>query len=343
MSIEISATSMIEALNTVLMSKLTPMLVGSPGIGKSDIVKSVAKMHNLKLIDMRLAQSDPTDLNGFPTLQQDGTRMDYAPPTTFPLEHLDTIPKGYEGWLLFLDEINAAPPSIQAAAYKLVLDRQIGAHNLHKNVAIVCAGNKATDKAIVNRLSTAMQSRMIHLNLMVDSESWLEWANAHGIDHRVISFIKYRPELLHKFNPSHSDDTFASPRTWEFLSKIILGKEKFSITDHAVLVGTVGEGPATEFKAFCQVYKDLPTIEDMLNNPGSIQIPNEPGHQYAMTTLISHNANNATIAALMLITMKLPIEFQVVVLKDIYVMAPELKTNPIIQDWIAKNADKLFG
>ncbi len=160
MSVEISASAMVEALDTVLMSKLTPMLVGSPGIGKSDIVKSVAKKHNLKLIDMRLAQSDPTDLNGFPTLQQDGTRMDYAPPTTFPLQNLDTVPQGYDGWLLFLDEINAAPPAIQAAAYKLVLDRQIGMHNLHKRVAIVCAGNKATDKAIVNRLSTAMQSRM---------------------------------------------------------------------------------------------------------------------------------------------------------------------------------------
>ncbi len=116
MSIEISASAMVEALDTVLMSKLTPMLVGSPGIGKSDIVKSVAKKHNLKLIDMRLAQSDPTDLNGFPTLQQDGTRMDYAPPTTFPLQNLDKVPNGYDGWLLFLDEINAAPPSIQAAA-----------------------------------------------------------------------------------------------------------------------------------------------------------------------------------------------------------------------------------
>ena len=188
--------------------------------------------------------------------------MDYAPPTTFPLENLDEIPVGYEGWLLFLDEINAAPPAIQAAAYKLVLDRQIGSHNLHKRVAIVCAGNKATDKAIVNRLSTAMQSRMIHLNLMVDTESWLEWANTHNVDHRVISFIKFRPELLHKFNPSHADNTFASPRTWEFLSKIIIDKKEFTKTDHAVLVGTVGEGPATEFRAFCDVYKDLPTIED---------------------------------------------------------------------------------
>ena len=343
MSIEISPTDMVEALDKVLMSQLTPMIVGSPGIGKSDIVKSVAKKHNLKLIDMRLAQSDPTDLNGFPTLQQDGKRMDYAPPMTFPLHDMDNIPKGYDGWLLFLDEINAAPPSIQAAAYKLVLDRQIGAHNLHKNVAIVCAGNKATDKAIVNRLSTAMQSRMVHLNLSVDTESWLTWANVNNIDHRIISFIKYRPELLHKFNPSHADDTFASPRTWEFVSKIINKTEAFTFIDHAVLVGTVGEGPATEFKGFCAVYKDLPTIEEMLESPGTVTIPNEPGHQYAMTTLISHNANDATIKALMQITKKLPIEFQVVVLKDIYAITPELKNNKLIQDWIANNSDKLFG
>ena len=341
MSVEISASAMTDALDSVLLSKLTPMLVGSPGIGKSDIVKLTAKKHNLKLIDLRLAQSDPTDLNGFPTLQNDGTRMDYAPPTTFPLENLDQVPSGYEGWLLFLDEINAAPPAIQAAAYKLVLDRQIGSHNLHKRVAIVCAGNKSTDKAIVNRLSTAMQSRMIHLNLMVDTESWLEWANTHNIDHRVISFIKFRPELLHKFNPSHADNTFASPRTWEFLSKI--DKKEFSRTDHAVLVGTVGEGPATEFRAFCDVYKDLPTIEDMIENPTLVNIPKEPGHQYAMTTLISHHANVDTIEPLMIVTKKLPVEFQVVVLKDIYSIAPELKKNQIIQDWVSQNADKLFG
>ncbi len=341
--IEISSTAMIEALDSVLLSKLTPLLVGSPGIGKSDIVRLVAKKHNLKLIDVRLAQSDPTDLNGFPTLQSDGQRMDYAPPTTFPLEHLDQIPEGHDGWLLFLDEINAAPPAIQAAAYKLVLDRQIGAHNLHKHVAIVCAGNKSTDKAIVNRLSTAMQSRMIHLNLMVDPESWLEWANTTDIDHRVISFIKFRPELLHKFNPSHADDTFASPRTWEFLSKIIRNKPTFTRTDHAVLTGTVGEGPATEFRAFCDVYKDLPTIEDMVENPTLVNIPTEPGHQYAMTTLISHHAHEDTIEPLMIVTKKLPVEFQVVVLKDIYSIAPELKKHPIIEEWISTNADKLFG
>ena len=133
------------------------------------------------------------------------------------------------------------------------------------------------------------------------------------------------------------------PRTWEFLSKIIIDKKEFTKTDHAVLVGTVGEGPATEFRAFCDVYRDLPTIDDMLENPTLVNIPKEPGHQYAMTTLISHHANEDTIEALMIVAKKLPIEFQVVVLKDIYAIAPELKKNQIIQDWVSQNADKLFG
>ena len=110
-----------------------------------------------------------------------------------------------------------------------------------------------------------------------------------------------------------------------------------------MLVGTVGEGPATEFKAFCEVYKDLPTIEDMIENPTLVSIPKEPGHQYAMTTLISHNTNDVTIEPLMIVIKKLPIEFQVVVLKDIYSISPELKKHALVQEWVTANADKLFG
>lgn len=340
---ELNATDMVNALDSVLRANLTPMIVGSPGIGKSDIVRSVADIHNLELIDVRLSQADPTDLNGFPTLQDAGQRMDYAPPKTFPLEEFDAIPEGKNGWLLFLDEINSAPPAIQAAAYKLVLDRQIGQHDLHSKVAVVCAGNKATDKAIVNRLSTAMQSRMVHLNLMVDSKAWLDWANVSDIDQRIISFIKFRPEILHKFDPSHSDDTFASPRTWDFASRLIKNKEEISHTLQAVLVGTVGEGPATEFRAFTNIYKELPTLEQLVNTPHTVSIPNEPGHQYAVTTLISHNIDEQNIDNLMVVTNKLPVEFQVVVLRDIFAIKPALKAHKAINDWIMENSDKLYG
>ena len=209
-------------LEEVLFANLVPLIKGSPAIGKSSIVHQVAEKYKLKLIDFRMAQADVTDFNGFPKIldSSDGptTKAGYIPMNIFPLAG-DPIPDGYEGWLLFLDEINSAPRSVQAAAYKLILDRMVGLHHLHKKVAIVGAGNKETDKAIVNTLSTAMQSRLAHFELIVDPATWDKWAVENNIDHRIRAFIKFKPEILFKFNPNHNNDTFPSPRTWEFCSR----------------------------------------------------------------------------------------------------------------------------
>ena len=110
---KVTPSKAIELVSCALRAKLVPMLHGSPGIGKSDIAKNVAKKFNLKLIDIRLAQCDPTDLNGFPKL--DGKKAGYVPMSTFPIEG-DSIPEGYAGWLILFDELTSAPRSIQAAA-----------------------------------------------------------------------------------------------------------------------------------------------------------------------------------------------------------------------------------
>lgn len=197
-----------EAVVDILKAGLVPNLQSSPGMGKSDIIRSIAKAFKLKLIDFRLSQADPTDLAGIPTIKDNRTA--YMPPADFPLKG-DPIPDGYNGWLLFLDEINSAPLAVQAASYKLILDKAVGQHPLHESVAIVAAGNLATDKAIVNRMGTAMQSRMIHLEMKADRDSWLEWALDNGIDYRIRAFIKFKDTLLHKFDPNHSDKTFPCP------------------------------------------------------------------------------------------------------------------------------------
>jgi hypothetical protein len=343
MSLEITPKDTIQGLKRLFRADKVPMLVGSPGIGKSDIINNLAKSVDLEVRDLRLAQADPTDLLGFPT--HDGLRMSYAPPSIFPLEGIDELPKGKKGWLIFLDEMNSATPNLQAAAYKIVLDRKVGDYNLHPNTWVVCAGNKTTDKAVVNRLSTAMQSRLIHLNLVTSHDDWLEWANNNGIDHRVISFIKFRPERLHTFDPNHNDDTFACPRTWSFLSDIIKHTSKFDYVDYALMSGTVGQGPATEFKAYCDIYTSLPTIEDMINNPTGVKLPgnSEPDKQYAITTLISHNMNADNIDALIKVTGKLPPEMQLLTLKDVYSKTPDLKGHPLIIKWVTDNAHLMIG
>lgn len=201
----------VEAVNHIAMcffSKLVPFLAGSPGIGKSDIFKQIASKYKLKLIDIRLSQCDPTELSGFP--MHNGKKASYMPMDLFPLED-DPIPDGYEGWLILLDEINSAPLATQAAGYKLVLDRMIGQHRLHPKVVIGAAGNLMTDGAIVNRMGTAMQSRLIHYTLTVNWELWSLWASGNKLATEVISYINHQPDKLHVFDPNHNDRTFSCP------------------------------------------------------------------------------------------------------------------------------------
>src|ERR1700741_4719508 len=180
---------------------LVPMIHGSPAIGKSSIVNQIAEKYHLKVIDLRLAQCDPTDLSGFP--MKNGDKASYVPLDTFPLEG-DDIPEGYEGWLLFMDEFTSAPKAVQAAAYKVILDRMVGQNKLHKNVAICCAGNMESDNAIVEEMSTAMQSRLVHLELVVDAKEWVEWATSNNVDYRITSFINFKPSMIYTFKPDHT-------------------------------------------------------------------------------------------------------------------------------------------
>jgi hypothetical protein len=330
-----------DCINEILRAGHVPMLHGSPGTGKSSIAHQVAANKKLKVIDLRLSQSDPTDLAGFPAISKAGDKAGYVPMDTFPIKG-DRIPDGHNGWLLLLDEFNSAPMSVQAAAYKLVLDKQVGQHELHDQVYTIAAGNLASDKAIVNRLSTAMQSRMIHLQIELDPKDWINWAIDEKIDHRVIAYIGYRPEMLHKFDPDHSDFTFPCARTWEFASDIIKPWASVSDGNLAILAGTVGEGAATEFRSYCEVYKDLLTIQEILRNPGKVAMPTEPSILWALTGVIAEHTNNSNIDKLILFIERMAIEFQALCLKAVYRRTPTINQTPEWKSWIKVNAQEFM-
>lgn len=328
-------------LTDVLKAKLVPFLSGSPGIGKSDIIRSIAKEFNLKILDLRLSQCDPSDLLGFPTINDEHTKSGYVPMNTFPIKG-DKIPKGKSGWILFLDEFNSAPLSVQAAAYKIVLDRQVGEFALHDNVAIVCAGNLATDKAITNRMSTAMQSRLIHLELQTDHKSWIEWAHNNKIDYRITSYIEFKPGNLHNFNPNHNDHTFPCPRTWEFTSKLISHWPELPVEKIAILAGTIGEGPAREFHTFVQIFDSLPKLSELLLNPTGVSMPTEPSIQYAITGLLIHNMDENNVDKLMQFLERLPIEFQIITLQGMLKRNKGLLSTQPVKLWIKNNSCELL-
>lgn len=327
------------ALTEVLFARLVPMITGNPGSGKSDIVKQVANKLNLQLIDVRLSQMDSSDINGFPTIK-DGKTI-FVPPDIFPIT-TDPLPKGKDGWLIFLDELSSASLSTQAAAYKLVLDKQVGQYHLHPNVAIVAAGNKSTDKAIVNRMGTAMQSRLVHFNLEVGSKDWIDWALVNNIHHSIISFIEFRPALLHNFNPNHVDNTFACPRTWEFVNRVIKDKQKLSTLDTTIIAGCIGEGPAREFKGYTDIFESLPRLSDIIKTPTTCQLTERPDVLYATSGLISHNINKDNIESLAQYIERMPLEFQMITWINSIKRNSSLQNLPRVKQWISAHAKDIL-
>jgi len=342
-SLPVNPKSAVAAINDCLSSGLVCMLAGSPAIGKSDIMRSVAESNKLEYVDIRLAQSDPLDLVGLPITT--GTKMDFLPPAHFPIEGLDEVPKGKKGWLLALDEINSAPLGVMAAAYRLILDREVGQHKLHSKVHIVVAGNLATDRAIVNRMGTAMQSRLVHLELEVSVDEWVDWALDNNIDTRVVAFLRFRPELLHKFDPNHSDKTFPAPRTWGFVSKLITPWKQVGSEPHhlPLLAGAVGQGAALEFKGYIELLHDLPDPDMIVIDPLTTNVPTEPGTLYAVSGLIANLATEGNLSNVMTYLNRIPSEFQLLSIRDILKTKPKLGIHREIQQWKKKNAKALFG
>ena len=330
------ATKMIEGF---IQARLVPLIIGSPGIGKSDIVRQIAKKFNLQVIDLRLSQCDPCDLAGFPSIVNG--KADYAPMKHFPIEG-DPIPKGMDGWLLFLDEITSAAPSIQAASYKLILDRMVGSHHLHKNVAIVAAGNRDTDNAIVQPMSTALQSRLVHLDLMIDYKEWCIWATEANLTHKIIDYIRFKPQSLYTFKPDHSDKTYACPRTWEFADRIIkkVGLDYELIPQ--MLAGTLSEGVAREFLTYCKIYADLPKMTDIIDNPTGVTMSKEPSVLYALTGAISNTVSMENFEKVFMFVERMPAEFQIITLKNTLHRNPTIDKHPSMGKWYQKLATSLI-
>ena len=336
---QVKISQAIPMITGFIKAKLVPMVVGSPGCGKSQIVHSIAKEYGLKVIDLRLSQCDPTDLMGFPNIQ--GSKAGYVPMNTFPIEG-DAIPEGYNGWLLFLDEFNSATPAVQAASYKVVLDRMVGQYHLHKNVAIVCAGNLETDNAIVQSMNTALQSRLVHMELLVDSKEWTDWAASNGIDHRITSFIKFKPSNLFTFQPDHTDKTYACPRTWEFADRLVKSIDSQSPEFLLMLAGTISEGVAREFVSYCKIFNDLPKIEQIIAAPETTVVPAEPSILFAMTGHLAEQANKNNCATVIKYLQRFPVEFQIICIREMIRRDKKLLGHEAIENWHKTNAEVLF-
>jgi hypothetical protein len=346
--IQINSVQASDQVALCMKAGLVPFIKGSPGIGKSAIVRKVADDYNLKLIDIRLAQCDPTDLLGFPHINEKTNRGSYVPMDMFPMEGdplpLDAKGKKMAGWFIFMDEMNSADRGVQKAAYKLLLDRMVGNERLHKNVAMGAAGNLDTDGAIVEELSSALQSRLIHFHMISDPMVWLEWASNNGIDYRITDFIRSLPKYLNTFDPDKetSEPTYACERTWDFTSSIIKHVDPEDMACWPTLGGTLGESVAQMFKTHLKHYRELPTLEDIKQDPTIAKLPTAPGTLHALVGSCAVNAANDNIDPMMTYLDRIPLDFQVVCIREMRKRNREMIATKPVRNWMATNNTEIF-
>ena len=274
-----------------------PMMVwGPPGIGKSETFEQITNSYiaegkKAKLIDARLSLWDPTDLKGYPYYNKETNRMSFSSPDELPTE---AEAAEYDIIVLFLDELNGAAPATQAAAYQLILNRAIGKYKLPDNVVIAAAGNRETDKGVTYRMPKPLANRFLHYEVRVDFNDWFDWAVTNTQHSDVIGYVTTFKDDLYNFDASSAERSFATPRTWAFISDTIQDVEDFTeeeVTD--MVAAGIGEGIALKFKAHRAVASQLPNPTDILDGKVKELKTDNISAKYSLTTALCYELKDS--------------------------------------------------
>ena len=319
------------------------MLWGAPGVGKSQGVRQIAQLLGEKtgkrvvVTDVRLLLFNPVDLRGIPTANAEKTLAVWLKPKIFQMDDSNDVVN-----ILFLDEISAAPQSVQAAAYQITLDHTVGEHKLPENCIVIAAGNRVTDKSVAFNMPKALANRLCHIEVESHQRSWHDWAVKANIHQCVLGFLDANPEFLMDFQPEEDGLAFPTPRSWEMVSNVLnytvdTVKEAFPI-----IVGCVGERAAYALLEWDKVYDRIPEAKDVFDGK-EIGLPTRPEALYALSAkIISYARNVITEKQLnnaVEYVVKMQLEFRNRVFMDfvkIKRLIPFLKRNELYSNWFLR-------
>ncbi|MEK9804760.1 MAG: AAA family ATPase [Euryarchaeota archaeon] len=273
------------------ISKKRPIFLwGPPGIGKSDIVSQITNMlPNSHLIDIRLSLWEPTDIKGIPYFDSNIGKMVWGAPSELPDEEFASQ---YDNIVVFFDEMNSAAPAVQAAAYQLILNRRVGQYKLPDNVMIVAAGNRESDKGVTYRMPAPLANRFVHLELAVNFDDWFQWATENKIHKDVVGYLQFAKKDLYDFDPKSPSRSFATPRSWSFVSELLEDDlDENTLTD--LVSGSVGEGLAVKFMAHRKVASQMPNPTDILAGKVKEMDTKEISAMYSLTVSLCYELQEA--------------------------------------------------
>ena len=338
--------------NVSLQKFPSVMLWGAPGVGKSQGVRQIAKLLEEKarktvvVTDVRLLLFNPVDLRGIPTANAEKTLAVWLKPKIFQMDDSENIVN-----ILFLDEISAAPQSVQAAAYQITLDRVVGEHKLPENCIVIAAGNRVTDKSVAFKMPKALANRLLQIQVEGSVTAWKQWAIEHGIHPKVVGFLSFRQNYLMAFDGSNDDLAFATPRSWEMVSNLLYAVSDDIEKMYPMIAGLVGSGVAAELRMWEKVYKELPNIEDIFNGKNP-PMPKNTDSMYALTASMTayareHKTDMRRIGNSIAYATRMPPDFATILMRDYMYIEKGYKEKlmriPEFSEWLRKRGSLLNG
>ena len=318
------------------------MLWGPPGVGKSQGVRQIADRirrqteKRVEVTDVRLLLFNPVDLRGIPTANADKTLAVWLRPKIFDMDPDESVIN-----ILFLDEITAAPQSVQAAAYQITLDRTVGEHKLPENCIVIAAGNRVTDRSVAFNMPKALANRLCHLEIKGDAASWHDWALHANVHPYVMGYLDYNSSTLTMFDPAEDKLAFPTPRSWEMVSNILNSVSDNITKVYPLIAGCIGAKTAGAFRTWCEIFQRIPPMKQVFRED-RCPPPDRPELLYATVAAMADYARKGATAAELehsiAFACTLPIEFRFRLFSDYYqirAVRDKLQDNKTYSQWVA--------
>jgi hypothetical protein len=308
-------------------------LVGAPGGGKTTLWKEVAAHLGIPIIVKHMPTMLVEDF-GVPRFSADSATFDYALPDWWPLEDV-APPKG----ILLFDDRNQCGPDIQKVNANIEQERTLHGHKLPDGWWVVSTGNRKEDRAGSGQVLTHLQDRETTINYDTDLSDWTGWALDHNVRPEVITFIKFRPNLLHDFDPK--EDKSSTPRGWvEGVSDSmgIIPPE----AEYEWFSGAVGQGAASEFTGYLRIWRKLPDPIGTLEHPTTTPVPDDMATLYALSGALAAHVTHKTFGNLVKYIDRMPPEFSVLTMSYLIRKDKTFAEQPEFAPWSVRHQDLMF-
>lgn len=307
-------SALVDHLKSCYQAKIGCLVLGGPGIGKSEIARQVADQLKIGFLDLRLAYYDTVDLRGMPGIDRNSESH-----TTvwYPPRMLPTSGAG----IILLDELTAATPSVQTVAYQIMLDKGIANnYKMPNDWVAFAAGNRQEDRAVANRIPSPLISRNSVVTLEHNFEDWYEWAmKSPDVQPEVLGYLKFNSSALHDFNPAKwvPNTPYACPRSWVLLSRYLKTNRAMAYESLELISSFVGEGSSREFFTYINTYKKLPSFDEIIKNPAKAKLPTEPSILHAVAINLARKISVENLEKAFIYLQRLPKDFQTITVKEL--------------------------